>query len=309
MVTPSGDDLLIIEGYLDELRLVYGRAANTVDSYYLDLCKAAGMLAEGGVGLLAASQDDIATLMGTLRGQMAESSLARMMSALRNLYRWLVEVGNLPASPLDHLEIPRVPYRLPEIVTVEEVSRLVEVIDTSTPLGLRDRAILELLYGSGLRVSEAIGLDVEDFIEGDRLLRVTGKGDKTRIVPLTPYTEEYLQRYITGGARQRALGSKRNSAIFISSRGTRLTRQAVWQFTRRYALAAQITVAIHPHTLRHSCATHMVNAGADIRVVQELLGHASLATTQIYTQVTPARLAKVYRNTHPRAEIGRETFL
>ena len=294
---------------MDELRLVYGRASNTVDSYYLDLYKVTVTLAEKQISLKDANERDLAEMMRAIAVSLAESSLARMMSALRNFYRWLLDTGEITVSPLANLEIPRVPFRLPEIVSFEEVSRLIGAIDVSTRNGLRDRALIELLYGSGLRVSEAVGLDLDDLLVDEGLVRVTGKGQKVRVVPITHYAAEFLDRYIIGGFRTTALGSKRSSAVFISSRGSRISRQAVWQSVRKYASIAQIRVSIHPHTLRHSCATHMVNGGADIRVVQELLGHASLATTQIYTHVTPARLASVYLNSHPRAEFDSETFL
>ncbi len=301
--------MALIEGYLDELRLVYGRSSNTVDSYYLDLYKATVTLAQRQIALKDASEGDLAEMMRVVSVSLAESSLARMMSALRNFYRWLIDIGEISVSPLANLEIPRVPFRLPEIVSFEEVSRLIGAIDVTTGHGLRDRALIELLYGSGLRVSEAVGLDLEDFFADEGLVRVTGKGQKVRVVPITHYAGEFLDRYVIGGSRAAALGSKRSAAVFISSRGSRISRQAVWQSVRKYATIAQIKVSIHPHTLRHSCATHMVNGGADIRVVQELLGHASLATTQIYTHVTPARLASVYFNSHPRADFDSETFL
>ncbi|MDA8262894.1 MAG: tyrosine recombinase [Actinomycetota bacterium] len=302
MAEIQAHDLHAIDGYLDELRLVYGRSSNTVEAYYADLLRAAEGLGDLGASLTGASAVQLTELIASLRGRLADSTLARMASTLRNFYAFLVETGAMEESPMAGVEAPRAPYLLPDILSVEQVEALLDAVDTGRPGGLRDRALIELLYGSGLRVSEAAALNLEDFLEDEGLARVTGKGAKTRIVPLTPPAARLLGEYIYGGQRARSLKRRSEPAVFLSLRGSRLTRQAIWQLIRKYALLAGLGAGIHPHTLRHSCATHMVNGGADIRVVQELLGHASVATTQIYTHVEPARLLAVYRGSHPRAD-------
>ena len=302
-------DTALIEGYLDELRLLYGRSSNTVDAYYRDLRKVNEMLVIQGKGFLGAQDCDVRELLLKLKSEMADSSIARLMSVLRNFYRWLVDSGSLDSSPVGDIEVPKIPYLLPEVISTEEVERLIAAIDVRSATGMRDRVIVELLYGSGLRVSEATSLDLNDLVDSQGIIRVIGKGQKTRLVPLTGICESVLSNYIFDGYRSTLQGDKRTAAVFLSTRGTRLSRQAIWQMVRNYALNAGIRTAIHPHTLRHSCATHMVNGGADIRVVQELLGHSSLATTQIYTHVNPERLQSVYRKCHPRAEINGETYL
>ncbi len=304
MAQIQGEDLSAIDGYLDELRLVYGRSSNTVEAYYADLLRASEGLAERGTSLTGAGPGQLAEMISSLRGRFADSTLARMASTLRNFYAFLVDTGSLAASPMEEVEAPRAPYLLPDVLSVEQVEALLAAVDMGRPGGLRDRTIIEVLYGSGLRVSEAAALDLEDFLEDDGLLRVTGKGEKTRVVPLTPPASRLLGEYIYGGQRARSLRRRSEPAVFVSLRGSRLTRQAIWQMIRKHALMAGLGGGIHPHTLRHSCATHMVNGGADIRVVQELLGHASVATTQIYTHVEPARLLAVYRGSHPRADSG-----
>ncbi|MDA8374135.1 MAG: tyrosine recombinase [Actinomycetota bacterium] len=302
MARIQGADLSAIDGYLDELRLVYGRSSNTVEAYYSDLERASEGLSGLGTSLTGATSAELAELISSLGGRFADSTLARMASTLRNFYAFLVETEALAASPMAEVESPRAPYLLPEVLSVEQVEALLAAVDLGRPGGLRDRALIEVLYGSGLRVSEAAALDLEDFLEDDGLLRVTGKGAKTRVVPLTPPAARLLGEYIYGGQRSHCLRRRSEPAVFVSLRGSRLTRQAIWQMIRKHALLAGLEGSIHPHTLRHSCATHMVNGGADIRVVQELLGHASVATTQIYTHVEPARLLAVYRRSHPRAD-------
>ena len=307
MAEIPANDLSAIDGYLDELRLVYGRSSNTVDAYYADLLRASEVLGDLHTSLTGASPSQLTELIALLRGRLAASTVARMASTLRNFYAFLVDTDSIAESPMAHVEAPRAPFLLPDVLSVEQVEALLGAVDTSRPGGLRDRALIELLYGSGLRVSEASALNLEDYLEDEGLVRVTGKGAKTRVVPLTPPAARLLGEYIYGGQRARCLKKRSEPAVFVSLRGSRLTRQAIWQMIRKYTLIAGLGVNIHPHTLRHSCATHMVNGGADIRIVQELLGHASVATTQIYTHVEPARLLAVYRGSHPRADSRGQT--
>lgn len=301
-------DLTRIELFLDELRLVFGRAANTIDAYYFDLRRLAEGLGSKNKTLLNASEDDLLVVFTDLQAELSPASRIRAISSARSFYGFLVDARLLGASPMAGIEVPKKPALLPGVLSIAEVGALMSVIDTISPIGLRNRSILELIYGSGLRVSEAVGADLDDLFLDDSLLRVIGKGAKTRVVPITSIASKFLRLYILGGGRTALETKKRSSAIFYSSRGTRLTRQAIWQMTKKYSVLAGITSEVHPHTLRHSCATHMVNNGADLRVVQELLGHTSLSTTQIYTHVSPQRLQSVYRMAHPRASFDPEVI-
>lgn len=290
-----------IEGYLEELRLVFGRANATIDAYYQDLGNLSAVLENLGSNLLSADSRVIGIAIDQLGSRLATTSLVRLISVARGFYRYLLNIGAINLSPLEGLEVPKAPLYFPEVLEIHEVEALLDVINLGTDYGVRDRAMLELAYGSGLRASEVIGANVDDLDLEEALARVRGKGDKFRIVPLTPLSVSMLRRYIYEGARSNLEGHSRSSALFYSSRSKRISRQALWQIVKKYALLAGIRTSIHPHTLRHSCATHMVAGGADIRSVQELLGHSSITTTQIYTHITPTRLLEVYRASHPRA--------
>ena len=295
-------DLTVVELYLDELRLLFGRATNTIDAYYLDLKRLADELFVDNIALVDATELQLLNIFNRYSHSLSPSSQARAVSSARNFYSFLTQAGIISSSPAQMIEQPKIPALLPGVLSIQDIEDFMSVIDINTPLGLRDRALFELIYGSGLRVSEAINAKLEDLNQENLVMRVTGKGSRTRIVPLTVICGNFLERYITGGSRISLEKNKRINAIFYSSKGTRLTRQAVWQFTKKYACKAQISIEMHPHTLRHSCATHMVNNGADLRVVQELLGHVSVTTTQIYTHVSDQRIAKVYLESHPRAK-------
>ncbi len=295
-------DLTVVELYLDELRLLFGRATNTIDAYYLDLKRLADELFVDNIALVDATELQLLNIFNRYSHSLSPSSQARAVSSARNFYSFLTQAGIISSSPAQMIEQPKIPALLPGVLSIQDIEDFMSVIDINTPLGLRDRALFELIYGSGLRVSEAINANLEDLNQENLVMRVTGKGSRTRIVPLTVICGNFLERYITGGSRISLEKNKRINAIFYSSKGTRLTRQAVWQFTKKYACKAQISIEMHPHTLRHSCATHMVNNGADLRVVQELLGHVSVTTTQIYTHVSDQRIAKVYLESHPRAK-------
>jgi integrase/recombinase XerD len=228
------------------------------------------------------------------------TSVARALSAVRSFHRFLVREGVTDRDPAAAVAQPRLPRSLPRPIPVEEVERLLDAPDPSTPAGLRDKAILELLYGSGLRISELTGSDVDDLELEDGSVRVLGKGGKEREVPLGSFAREAIEAYLTRGRPALASGATRG-ALFLNARGGRLSRQSCARLLGRYVRLAGIERRVTLHTLRHSFATHLLEGGADVRVVQELLGHASVATTQIYTLVSARHLREVYEESHPRA--------
>jgi len=227
-------------------------------------------------------------------------SRARLVSTLRSFHRFLAAEGQAAGDPTLTLLSPRVGRKLPIVLSPEQVVRLLAVPDPDDPAGLRDRAILEILYGCGLRVSELCGTDPQDLDRRDASLRVRGKGRKERIVPVGAPAQRAAEAYLATG-RPALLGRRAGRALFVNRRGGRLSRVSVWALVKKAGLAADLSVDVTPHTLRHTYATHLLEGGADLRVVQELLGHAAITTTEIYTHVDRAFLAEAYRNAHPRA--------
>jgi integrase/recombinase XerD len=219
--------------------------------------------------------------------------------ALRIFFRFLTARGRIPADPAEKLPLPRLPHTLPRPLSQPEVAKLVAAPAGDTPLEIRDRALLELLYASGLRIAEACGVRLEHLDEEGGVLRVTGKGNKTRLVPVGRAALEALRMYLTQG-RPKLLSPRSGAEIFLSVRGHPLTPARIWQLVRHYAKQSGIEEAVHPHQLRHSFATHLLAGGADLRIIQEMLGHASIATTQIYTQVDRGQLKSLHRKFHPR---------
>lgn len=234
------------------------------------------------------------------RAGLAAASIKLEAIALRIFFRFLVVRGILPENPAAHLPIPRIESHLPETLNPEAVARLLESARGDTPLEIRDRAILELLYACGLRVSEACGLRLENLSLEEGFVRVQGKGGKTRLVPVGSRAREALERYL-GTARPRLMSPRSGAEIFLSIRGRKLTPQRLWQILKQYAAIAGLPEDIFPHLLRHSFATHLLTGGADLRVIQEMLGHADISTTQIYTHVDASRLRSVHKKFHPRA--------
>lgn len=237
------------------------------------------------------------------RRPLAASSAARMLSTLRSFHSFLVWEGTSSDNPAARVARPKQSVRLPEALTVDEVSRLLKACSGQRPIDVRNRALLELLYGTGARISEAVSLAIDDIdLDADQpIVRVMGKGRKERIVPLGTYACQALQRYLVTVRPQFASRGQGSPALFLNTLGRPLSRQSAWGVLRQIAAAAGIDRRVSPHTLRHSFATHMLEGGADVRVVQELLGHASVVTTQIYTRVTAQMLREVYALTHPRA--------
>ncbi|CAN5707617.1 site-specific tyrosine recombinase XerD [soil metagenome] len=251
---------------------------------------------------------DVAAFLVALRGgddehpPLSASSAARAVVAVRGLHRFCLSEGLTPADPSRDVRPPTPARRLPKAVSVEEVTRLLGAAgDLEGSRGLRDRALLELLYATGARISEAVGLDVDDLDLAAGGVRLAGKGGRERVVPVGSYARSALEAYLVRARPELATKGRGEPAVFLNARGGRLTRQSAWTVLRAAAERAGLSVAMSPHTLRHSFATHLLDGGADVRVVQELLGHASVTTTQIYTLVTVERLREVYAAAHPRA--------
>ena len=300
------------ERFLIHLTVERGLAANTLAAYRRDLRRYVAFLTARGI-VRAEEVDDtvvrsfIASVSASTHGPedapYKATSVSRVLSAVRSFHRFLLGEGITTQDPTSEVVRPRVPRPLPHPLGLDEVGRLIEAPDRSTPTGLRDRAILEVLYAAGLRVSELTGLDVDDLDLEGGYVRVVGKGGKEREVPIGRHAQQAVGAYLSR-ARPRLVGQRTRGALFLNTRGGRLSRQACAKLLAVYATRAGIERRVSPHDLRHSFATHLLEGGADVRVVQELLGHASVATTQIYTLVTKEHLREVYYTAHPRARGG-----
>ncbi len=298
-----------IDGYLDHLAVERGTARNTLDSYARDLRRYADHLVAAGVGELSeVGEQHVTGFLASLRegGErhrpLAPSSAARALIAARGLHRFAHREGLVEVDVAREVHPPSPPKRLPKALPVSDVLALLETYGaTGTPRELRDRALLELLYSTGARISEAVGLDIDDLDAEGRTVLLRGKGGKQRLVPVGRPALEALDAYRVRARPALALRGRGIPALLLNARGARLSRQSAWAVLRAAADRAGITAAVSPHTLRHSFATHLLEGGADVRVVQELLGHASVTTTQVYTLVTVDTLREVYATAHPRA--------
>jgi integrase/recombinase XerD len=300
----------LAEEYLTWLAVDRGRSRATVEAYRRDLLAYQEFLATTGGSVLDVDAARIDAYLSFRRDQGASpASLARAVAAIRGLHRFAAdELGRV--DPAAGLRAPRLASRLPKALPEAEVARLLDSVRGEDPPALRDRAILEVLYGTGMRVGELVGLDLSDLDPERQLVRVRGKGGRERLVPLAGAARAALLHWL--GPRGRPLVASRRQrvraaethAVFLNLRGGRITRQGVWVMLSRRALEAGVSGGVHPHVLRHSCATHMLARGADIRVVQELLGHASVTTTQLYTKVTIEHLRQAYDAAHPRSQVG-----
>ncbi|MDR5701764.1 site-specific tyrosine recombinase XerD [Agromyces aerolatus] len=291
--------------YLRHLAVERGLARNTVASYTRDLSIYRAFLDERGLGELAdVTETDLSDFVRFLAAErtppLATASVARVLSAVRGLHRFLVEEGRLETDATRELKPPKLPLRLPKAIPVEDVEALLAATVGDDPAALRDTALLELMYATGARVSEAIGLNVDDLVD-EEVVRLFGKGGKQRIVPVGSYARAALDAYLVRGRPALSARGRATPALFLGARGGRLSRQAAWETITRSAERAGLETSVSPHTLRHSFATHLLAGGADVRVVQELLGHSSVATTQIYTLVTADTLREMYTQAHPRA--------
>lgn len=299
-----------LDAYLDHLTVERGAARNTLAAYRRDLTRYLDYLTERDIGDLAAVEEQHIADFGVAlrRGDpdeghpaLAAGSVARALIAVRGLHRFAAAEGHTPADVARAVSPPSPGRRLPKSLTVDQVTALLDAAggESDGPRGLRDRALLEVLYSTGARISEAVGLDVDDIDTDSRAALLRGKGGKQRLVPVGRPALAALDAYLVRG--RPALAGGLTPALFLNARGGRLSRQSAWSVLRATAESAKIDANVSPHTLRHSFATHLLDGGADVRVVQELLGHASVTTTQIYTQVTVGALREVWAGAHPRA--------
>jgi len=291
-----------IAPFIDALWLEDGLAQNTLSAYRRDLEAFERWLAKHkGRTLPSADEADIQAWFAAMHANSRASTANRRLAALRRYYLWARRQGLVEHDPCLKLQASKQPPRFPKTLSEAQVEALLQAPDTSTTLGLRDRAMLETLYATGLRVSELVNLSVLDVNLADGVARVTmGKGGKDRLVPMGAEAQHWVERYLREG-RTALLGQRRSDALFVTGRGGPMTRQAFWQLVRKHALKAGIHAPLSPHVLRHAFATHLLNHGADLRVVQMLLGHADISTTQIYTHVARERLRQLHARHHPRA--------
>lgn len=302
-----------LDEYATWLAVERGLSANTLSAYRRDLRRYTAWLRARGVDdLTAVGEAEVVAYVESLKAardpdggaRYAPSSVARALVAVRSFHRFCVDEGITDADPSGDVGAPRVPQGIPKALSESEVEALLGAVEGDDPRGLRDRAILETLYGTGVRISELVGLDRVDLDLEDRLMRVLGKGSKERVVPVGGSAQRALLAYLERGRPALERPSTRRvpgDPLLLNARGGRLTRQSCWKIVTAAGDRVGLTGRLSPHVLRHSCATHMLDHGADIRVVQELLGHASLSTTQVYTKVSPERLRAVYELAHPRA--------
>lgn len=291
-----------VNDFINYLAVERGLAQNTLESYGRDLRQFQLFLQNSQLDFLQNSnRDTILSYLNNLqiKGR-AVSTISRNLAAIKSFYQYLVRERHLEKDPAVNLESPKLEKKLPKILSITEVEELLKQPDTLQPTGLRDKAMLELLYATGIRVSELINLNISDVNLDMGYIKCYGKGAKERIVPLGSIAAKCAQEYINKG-RSKLVRTYEESSLFVNHHGNRLTRQGFWKIIKKYAFEANITKDITPHTLRHSFATHLLENGADLRSVQEMLGHADISTTQIYTHVTKNHLKEVYDKTHPRA--------
>ena len=290
-----------LDRFSDALWLEDGLAPHSLESYRRDLTQLFTWLEQQGVAPDQAQRSDIELFLAhrTLDEHIAARSLARQLTAIKRYQRWLLREGRRADDPTLTVAPPRLPKPLPKTLSEKEVEALINAPDVNTPLGLRDRAMLEALYAAGFRVTELVGLPLAAVSLSDGVVRIMGKGSKERLVPLGEDAQDWIKRYAEE-SRPQLLKGRASEALFVTERGGAMTRQMFWYLIKRHAQTAGIKSSLSPHTLRHAFATHLLNHGADLRVVQMLLGHADIATTQIYTHVAKERLKALHAKHHPR---------
>ena len=290
----------LIERFLDKLWAERGLSDNSLQGYRHDLLHLSKRLATRGRVLQTATREDLlAALADEVKQGKSPRSISRYLSAYRQFYRWLLREGTIDTDPVALIESPKTGRGLPKALTEEQVESLLGAPDTGTLLGQRDSAMLELMYATGLRVSELVGLELPNLNMNQGVIRVIGKGQKERLVPIGEEAHESLRTYLATG-RPRLLKGVQADKVFVTSRKSGMTRQAFWYMVRRHAARCSISHKLSPHMLRHSFATHLLNHGADLRVVQLLLGHSDLSTTQIYTHIAREGLKRMHETHHPR---------
>ncbi|HTT09245.1 MAG TPA: site-specific tyrosine recombinase XerD [Gammaproteobacteria bacterium] len=297
-VSMPGADGALLERFLDAIWVERGLSDNTLLAYRNDLAAFLDWLDARKLPLLQAQSGDLMMFLAAYAGNSARTT-ARRLSTLKRLFQYLLRENLMNHDPSAHVPAPRLGRVLPQSLSEQEVEKLLAAPDVDTSLGLRDRAMLEVMYATGLRVSELVRLRGVQVNPRQGALRVTGKGNKDRLVPLGEEAVLWLERYLKG-SRPALLGGRPSSYLFITPRGEPMTRQAFWYLVKRHASKAGIDKPLSPHTLRHAFATHLLNHGADLRVVQMLLGHSNISTTQIYTHVARARLKELHAQHHPR---------
>ncbi len=292
----------LVNEFIRYLSVERGLSPNTCSSYQRDLLSLHQFLTRRNLSFSAAAKGDLlAYLVNLQRSGKATATISRQLAALRTFYRFLLNEGLVSTDPCESLDTPKIEQRLPKILSVEEVDLLLEQPKLYQPAGLRDKAMLEVLYATGLRVSELVNLSVTQVNLELGFVRCFGKGSKERIVPIGQAAVKYIKEYLARGRPKLVKIDSATDTLFVNQHGKPLTRQGFWKLLKTYAGTAKISKTITPHTLRHSFATHLLENGADLRSVQEMLGHADIATTQIYTHLTRSRLKEVYSKAHPRA--------
>ncbi len=291
----------LIDAFADSLLLSDGLAPNTIESYRRDARQFCAWLEKRGAALARADADDLRAYLAYHHEKRRSSprTAARTVSALRRLFAWLLREGEVQRDPTTDIEAPKLPRSLPKSLSEHDVEALLGAPDTNTALGMRDKAMLETLYASGLRVSELVGLRIAQVSLDMGVVRILGKGAKERLTPLGEEAVDWIARY-QAEARASLLAGRKSDALFVTGRGAAMTRQSFWHLIKRHARHAGIRQNLSPHTLRHAFATHLINHGADLRVVQLLLGHSDITTTQIYTHVAQERLKQIHARHHPR---------
>lgn len=291
-----------VMSFLLYLELERSLSQNTIDSYKFDLDKFCNFLNSRSIsGFEDVTESDIERYLAQLKKELKASSTSRMLSTLRQLFDFLIDskTCEIKVNPLEFFDSPKLARKLPDVLTVEEIDKILSEPDINTPLGLRDKTILEIMYACGLRVSEVLTIKTSNILFVDEVVRVIGKGSKERIVPAAASSLEWIKLYIER-SRSTIAKSFSEDYLFLNWRGRKLSRMAIWDIIHKYSQMAKIQKNIHPHILRHSFATHLLEGGADLRSIQEMLGHADISTTQIYTHVDISYLKQVHKQFHPR---------
>lgn len=289
----------VVETFLDALWLEEGLSRNTLDAYRRDLTLLGTWLGGQGKNVLQANEADLNGYFAHRHSQTRATTANRRLTVFKRFFRWALREHQIGVDPTVRMQAARQPLRVPKTLTQAQVEALLDAPDIGTALGLRDRAMLELMYASGLRVSELVTLKTWNVGMNEGVLRVVGKGGKERLVPFGQMAQQWLESYLRD-ARTAILGRQQTDDLFVTARGSGMTRVMFWMIVKKYALVAGITTPLSPHTLRHAFATHLINHGADLRVVQLLLGHADISTTTIYTHVARERLRQIHAQHHPR---------